>query len=475
MVEKKRNPCEVKVSFISELDFGLSSTGILGAFRLNPLICFGNVWQINKRFPDWIWDRIDWTQSVDADLSSQLLPSCVRPFFTIGDSGRGIEAKRKKKTSIYVRIFHKKKSRRSFSSSSFFFSFCRFLVLWCLAFAFCRFILYQMTSYLRKYVTALASAKDYVAQWSSDHVFADEALIVPFPTLAIYDPDRKIWSVCIKAWVYSPFQSKSLTSYLPSLPKFIKGGAEKTDKTKSEDTDLKVDDEKKEVAAEVTNKIEKEKVKEALAAEEPDDENENENDVDDIYEDALGNDRFFFGFRSIVRFVFRRRSSRRRRTEGKSRADWVCFSLEIRSKWRRNRSSTVSNIFFNRLTTAASSKSVWSFPRPRSTRSVLTIKRRRSIDNSLTTFKSIRRTTTKNPVKRERFNVQFIFRRPMASASSRTSMIRWKSPTFSANVCCWNTLSNSYFKAVEGMSELYQKWSEQKCQFHYVSASPWQL
>ncbi len=33
----------------------------------------------------------------------------------------------------------------------------------------------------------------------------------------------------------------------------------------------------------------------------------------------------------------------------------------------------------------------------------------------------------------------------------------------------------SYFKPVEGMSELYQKWSEQKCQFHYVSASPWQL
>ncbi|CAF0991090.1 unnamed protein product [Adineta steineri] len=33
----------------------------------------------------------------------------------------------------------------------------------------------------------------------------------------------------------------------------------------------------------------------------------------------------------------------------------------------------------------------------------------------------------------------------------------------------------SYFKPVDGMSELYQKWSEQKCQFHYVSASPWQL
>ncbi len=33
----------------------------------------------------------------------------------------------------------------------------------------------------------------------------------------------------------------------------------------------------------------------------------------------------------------------------------------------------------------------------------------------------------------------------------------------------------TYFKPVEGMSDLYQKWSEQKCQFHYVSASPWQL
>lgn len=31
------------------------------------------------------------------------------------------------------------------------------------------------------------------------------------------------------------------------------------------------------------------------------------------------------------------------------------------------------------------------------------------------------------------------------------------------------------FKPVEGMSELYNKWRAQNCQFHYVSASPWQL
>ena len=31
------------------------------------------------------------------------------------------------------------------------------------------------------------------------------------------------------------------------------------------------------------------------------------------------------------------------------------------------------------------------------------------------------------------------------------------------------------FQPVHGMSEVYRKWSEQHCQFHYVSASPWQL
>jgi phosphatidate phosphatase APP1 len=39
-------------------------------------------------------------------------------------------------------------------------------------------------------------------------------------------------------------------------------------------------------------------------------------------------------------------------------------------------------------------------------------------------------------------------------------------------------LANTFlrpFEVVEGMSQLYQQWSEQGCQFHYVSSSPWQL
>ena len=60
-----------------------------------------------------------------------------------------------------------------------------------------------MTSYLRKYVTALASTKDYTTQCSSDHVYTDEELIVPSPTLAMFDSDNHIGSVHIKAWIYS--------------------------------------------------------------------------------------------------------------------------------------------------------------------------------------------------------------------------------------------------------------------------------
>ena len=90
-----------------------------------------------------------------------------------------------------------------------------------------------MTSRLRKYVTALASARDYVAQWSSDHIYADQALIVPFPTLAIFDPTTHVWSIQIKAWLYLPFEGRKLKSYLPSLPGFLTG---KTDETKPEET-----------------------------------------------------------------------------------------------------------------------------------------------------------------------------------------------------------------------------------------------
>lgn len=111
-----------------------------------------------------------------------------------------------------------------------------------------------MTSYLRKYITALAAAKDYIAQWSSEHLFADEELIVPFPTLAIFDPNKNIWFVRIKAWIYVPLQTNTLKTYLPTLPSFLTSNKnEKTNnkedqneiiKTSELNSDIKVDQEK---------------------------------------------------------------------------------------------------------------------------------------------------------------------------------------------------------------------------------------
>lgn len=88
----------------------------------------------------------------------------------------------------------------------------------------------QMTSQQRKYAAALISAKQFVSQWSAEHVYAQDALIVPFPTLAVYDPARQIWTVQIKAWLYLPFEGKKLKSYLPALTSYFSGkSAQKTD------------------------------------------------------------------------------------------------------------------------------------------------------------------------------------------------------------------------------------------------------
>jgi hypothetical protein len=79
-----------------------------------------------------------------------------------------------------------------------------------------------MVSYLKKYATAFLSAKNYIAQWSAERVYADEALIVPFPTLAIYDPDKDGWLIDIKAWLYLPFEGEKIKSYLPFDTKKVK-------------------------------------------------------------------------------------------------------------------------------------------------------------------------------------------------------------------------------------------------------------
>lgn len=139
-----------------------------------------------------------------------------------------------------------------------------------------------MTSYLRKYVTALASAKDYVAHWSADRVYVDEALIVPFPTLAIFDQKTKAWTVNIKAWLYLPFQSRSIKNYLPT---FLTGKG--ADGTKAMEYNVE-----KEEVAHADDKVDAKitVVPSGSTATQPaghEDVHTNDDENDDMYEDAL--------------------------------------------------------------------------------------------------------------------------------------------------------------------------------------------
>ncbi|CAF4845665.1 unnamed protein product [Rotaria socialis] len=78
-----------------------------------------------------------------------------------------------------------------------------------------------MTSYLQKYIAALSSATDYISQWSPNQALADEEHIVPFPTLAIFDRNKQIWLVHVKAWIYLPIETKTLADYLSSLSSLL--------------------------------------------------------------------------------------------------------------------------------------------------------------------------------------------------------------------------------------------------------------
>ncbi|CAF4029947.1 unnamed protein product [Rotaria sp. Silwood1] len=91
-----------------------------------------------------------------------------------------------------------------------------------------------MTTYLRKYVNSLASAKEYIAQWLSNHVLGNEELFISFPTLLMFDRKKHIYSVHIKARIFLILQTKSLTSYFSSLLSLLTGS--KSDETNNENS-----------------------------------------------------------------------------------------------------------------------------------------------------------------------------------------------------------------------------------------------
>ncbi|CAF2469265.1 unnamed protein product [Rotaria sp. Silwood2] len=346
-----------------------------------------------------------------------------------------------------------------------------------------------MTSYLRKYVTALASAKDYIAQWSSDHVFADEELIVPFPTLAIYDPNKRIWTVHIKAWVYLPLQTKSLTSYLPSLPSFLTSSKSnekqneetKTNEEKMEDcinvndenkrtitvsneenekkiteesestTDDKVDQDKKDVAAVASKENDQTKNKDGSSDE--------ANDfADDLYEEALQEEfgtpdenpgrlgLFFVG--SSVKIVTKSIiNGVEHLLQPADESGFIEENLELSDEEIQSLSTTTHSDSQDR-------KFEYQIQIDQSKK---TDKRQKKDDNNKTFQCTI-----------------YVLSPDGFSVISDIDDTIKVSDVLSKRLLLKHTFY-SYFKPIEGISDLYQKWHEQKCQFHYVSASPWQL
>ncbi|CAF1028820.1 unnamed protein product [Adineta steineri] len=300
-----------------------------------------------------------------------------------------------------------------------------------------------MTSYLKKYATAIISAKHYVAQWSTDHLYADQVLIVPFPTLAMYDSEKKIWSIHIKAWLYVPFQGKNLKSYLPSLPSFLRGKTDETKKEEAIDEDnKKVDTEKKQAAAIAIK--ENNKVKE----EEPSDEE------DENYEDAL-EDEF----------------NESNENPGRLGLFFVGNSVKVATKSIINgvehlcQPSDESGFIEQQLDLSEDEiRDLGTKIHPESD------DKKFEYEIELNESKTDENSPNCKPFKCTIYVL----------ASHGVSIISDIDDTIKvSNVLKTRSLLKhtfySYFKPVDGMSELYQKWSEQKCQFHYVSASPWQL
>lgn len=95
-----------------------------------------------------------------------------------------------------------------------------------------------MNTKWKKYIDGLVSAKEYVAQRSSERVDSNDVFIVPFPTLAIYDSIRDVWLAQVKAWVYVPFQNKNWKSYFDSLTQRLK---KKPDEKKQDEITWKND------------------------------------------------------------------------------------------------------------------------------------------------------------------------------------------------------------------------------------------
>ena len=317
-----------------------------------------------------------------------------------------------------------------------------------------------MTSRLKKYVTALTAARNYVTQWSADRVYADETLIVPFPTLAIYDPHRCVWLIDIKAWLYLPFDGKKIKGYFSSLPnKLFKKNDIAQSKDPNDDDNTKESDQ-----SEISTDIEE---NERIVVSE-------DEDVNDAVcmKHANGKlNRTILLLVYVLLFHSEENFDKVDKTPGRLNLFFVGNSVKVATKSIINgvehllRPSDESGFIEEQIELSDEEITlICTEANPGSND--------RKFDYEIKINKSNDDTRLQNC---ETFNctiyVLGIYGVSIISDIDDTIKVTNVHSKSALLKCTFYDC----FKPVDGMNDLYQKWSKQKCQFHYVSASPWQL
>ncbi|CAF3379917.1 unnamed protein product [Rotaria socialis] len=295
-----------------------------------------------------------------------------------------------------------------------------------------------MTSYLKKSVVALASARTYIAQWSAEHVYADEALIIPFPTLAKFNPDKGVWSVQIKAWLYLPIEGNKLKIFFSSLPGRLMRKIESTKREDSVDKELNLN-----VAGDLEENNEQVEI-----IDDDDDPGACLNE-DAVHEDSSKVDEnpgrlgYFFVRKSVKVITKSIINDVEHLLQPSDESGFIEGNLELSDEEIRSLGEKIhpdsSDLKFD-----------------------YTIQINQSNSDIRT-----------EPCKLFKCTIYALAHNGLSIISDIDDTIKISEVVSTRELLKHTFVSD--FKPVDGMSELYQAWSEQNCQFHYVSSSPWQL
>ncbi|CAF1479976.1 unnamed protein product [Rotaria magnacalcarata] len=323
-----------------------------------------------------------------------------------------------------------------------------------------------MNSYLQKYIAALSSATDYIAQWSPDQVFADEEHIVPFPTLAIFDRNKQLWLVHVKAWVYLPMETKTFADYLSSLPSLLIGSKneENIDVVNYNKIENRItfNENKNEIVnqPELTTNVNIDKDPKYATASTGDNQENNKDGYSDsdnhLYERAFQQEldqlddnpsrlSLFFVGKSVKIVTKSIINGVEHLLQPSDESGFIEHRLELSDEEMQSLCTTTHIDCQDR-----------------------------TFDYHIKVHKTAKKSNTKNDdYKTFQCTVYVLAPRGVSIISDIDDTIK-VTHAISRTLLLKHTFYNC-FEPIKGMNDLYQKWHERKCQFHYVSASPWQL